>query len=97
MSRLGQSLLELALGAQWVPTRVEVLESQLIRIWVRMTTTSQEIECMCDEHGLTNGQKRLAIALWSSEFLDREFVHDGDVVLIRNAGSNEPFRNLDLE
>lgn len=97
MSRLGQSLLELALGAQWVPTRVEVLESQLIRIRVRLTTTSQEIECMCDEHGLTNGQKRLAIALWSSEFLDREFVNDGDVVLIRNAGSNEPFRNLDLE
>lgn len=94
---MGQSLLELALGAQWVPTRVEVLESQIIRVWVRMTTTSQEIECMCDEHGLTNGQKKLAIALWSSEFLDREFVHDGDVVLIRNAGSNESFKIFDQE
>ena len=69
----------------------------MIRIWVRMNTTSQEIESLCNEHGLTNGQKKLAIALWSSEFLDREFVHDGEVVLIRNAGSNEDFKIFDLE
>jgi hypothetical protein len=62
-----------------------------------MTTTSQEIEAACSKHELTPGQKKLAIALWSSEFLDREFVHHGDVVLIRNAGAEDTFRIFDLE
>lgn len=89
-------MLELALGAQGTSVRVETLGS-VIRIWVCMTTTSDQIEEVCCEAQLSNGQTKLALALWNSQYLDREFVHEGDIVLIRNASAAEAYRIFDQD
>ena len=87
-------MLELALGVQWLPTRIETLENNRVRVWVKMTTTSNEIEELCDLHKLSDEHKTLAIALWSSKYQNRVFVNEGDVVLIRNADTGQTFNGF---
>jgi hypothetical protein len=75
--------IELAIRQEFAPVAVENLDSDVVRIWVSMNSTTDEIEAACNHAGLAPHHVNLATALWNNNNFDRDFDHELGYVLVR--------------